>query len=265
MYSVPRRLYELKVLYLIPGTMSKGPLGPQELVRRQNILRSWAFHDTDVDVVDLDEGPVSIESAYDEYLAIPPMLTCAVEAEKQGYEAIILGCYGDPGLDAARELVSIPVVGPGQASMLAAAALGHRISVVTVLDSVVPLITKFTKEIGLESKLSSVRVANIPVLKLAADIDFSKQAIFGAAEQAILEDGADTLILGCMSMAFLGVSGEMERKFGIPVVNPARYALKFAESQVSAELSHSKRAFRVPPKIAAAKSVFMYEQIDTTR
>lgn len=239
----------MRILYLIPGIMSKGPLGPQELVRRQTLLQSWAFDGTHVEVLDLDEGPLSIESAYDEYLSIPPMLARIVEV-KARYDAVILGCYGDPGLDAARELVDIPIIGPGQASMLVAASLGHKVSVVTVLDSVVPLITKFTREISLQERLASVRVANVPVLSLGSDPQAAKQAVFRAAEEAIVEDGADTLVLGCMSMAFLGVSTEIQERFGIPVVNPARYALKFAESQVSAALSHSKRAFRVPPKIA---------------
>jgi allantoin racemase len=54
-----------------------------------------------------------------------------------------------------------------------------------------------------------------------------------------------------MSMAFLGVAEQLSEELGVPVLNPARTALKTAEALVSSGLRHSKKAYPVPPKVAA--------------
>jgi allantoin racemase len=63
--------------------------------------------------------------------------------------------------------------------------------------------------------------------------------------------GADTIVLGCVSMALLGVADRLSAELGTPVVNPGRTALKTAELLLGSDLTHSKRAFPVLPKISA--------------
>ena len=70
----------------------------------------------------------------------------AVELEQEGYDALILGCYGDPGIDGIRELISIPMVGPGEATALMAASLGHRFSIITVTASIIPALGRKNDE-----------------------------------------------------------------------------------------------------------------------
>ena len=239
----------MKILYVVPGTMSKTELGTKELERRKKILQSQAGDDTVVDITDIEQGPSSIESAYEEYLSIPETVYRVTQAEKDGYNGVILGCFGDPGLDAMREMVKIPVVGPGETSMSVAALLGHRFSIITVMDSVVPSLEKLARVIGVEKKLASVRPANIPVLDLAKDLEASKRKMIEESKKAIEDDGADVIVLGCMSMAFMGVSDEMQGTLGAPVVNPALVSLKYLEGLVSSNLSHSKKAYPFPPKM----------------
>jgi allantoin racemase len=86
---------------------------------------------------------------------------------------------------------------------------------------------------------------DVPVLELG---DESYDAVRAGCEEAIAA-GSDTLILGCMSMAFLGVSERLSAELGVPVLNPARTALKTAEGLVSSGIAHSKRAYPVPPKV----------------
>lgn len=238
----------MKVLYIVPGAMSKSGEGLLELERRQRILQENAGENVVVHIRDNKEGPDSIESAYEEYLSIPGTVKQVVQAEKEGYLGVIIGCFGDPGLDAARELVNIPVVGPGETSMLVASMLGHRFSIVTVLESVVPSLERLAKTTGIDSKLTSVRSADIPVLELRKDPDTAKKRMLAEAEKARDQDRADVIVLGCMSMAFLGVSDEMQDRLGIPVVNPALVTLKVLESLISAHLTHSKKAYPYPPK-----------------
>ena len=67
------------------------------------------------------------------------------------------------------------------------------------------------------------------------------------------EDRADTLIVGCMSMGFLGIAEAVSEKLGVPVLNPGKVALKYAEAMVGAGLSHSRKAYMQPPKLASGK------------
>ena len=148
---------------LVPGPMAQGPIGNRELVRRQDLLRGWAFPGTDVTVVDVPEGPLSTESSYEELLAMPATLKGIQSAERNGFDAVIVGCFGDPGLEAARELTHMPVIGPSESSLLVAASLGHRFSVITILDNVVAAQELQAYKAGVRDKLASVRSTAIPV------------------------------------------------------------------------------------------------------
>jgi allantoin racemase len=243
----------MRIVYLIPGPMGR-TTGGTEIDRRLNILRESAEGHTEVGISDVAEGPASIESAYEEYLSIPAAVRRAVELEAEGWDAIILGCFGDPGLDAFRELVSVPVVGPGEASFLMAASLGHRFSIVTIADSIVAATERQVRNVGVGGKLASVRAVNVPVLELHQDRDRTVKLTIETGRRALEEDRADTLVLGCMTMGFLGIAAEVTRELGVPVVNPVLASLRFAEALVGSGLTHSRRAYMPPPKLVADPS-----------
>jgi allantoin racemase len=238
---------DIRIVYLIPGPLSAGR-GEAELERRRSILQSWASPGVEVGIAESTGGPPSIESAYDEYLSIPDAMETALRVQDEGWDAMILGCFGDPGLDGFRELLDVPIVGPCEASMHVAATLGHEFGIVTVLDSVVMMLRKLARAAALDARLASVVSCDIPVLELGNE---SYDALLGGGRRA-LEEGADTLILGCMSMAFLGVAERLAEDLGVPVVNPARTSLKMAELLAGSGLTHSRLAFPVPPKLVRA-------------
>lgn len=229
--------------------MSQTELGAEELERRKKILQSHAQKDTIVEMTDIERGPSSIESAYEEYLSVPGSVEKAIQAEKDGFDGVILGCFGDPGIEALREMVSIPVVGPGESAMHVASMIGRKFSIVTVLDSVVPSLEKLAKIVGLDQRLASVRAVNIPVLELRHNITSTTNRMMEESRKAIREDSADVIVLGCMSMSFMGVSERMQESLGVPVVNPALVSLTVLEGLVNSGLSQSKKAYPIPPKI----------------
>lgn len=243
----------MRIVYLVPGPMGRTPEGKAEMARRGALLKQYAGSDTEIDIQDVAEGPNSIESMYEEYLSIPATVRRAIELEEEGYDAIILGCYGDPGLDALRELVSIPVIGPGEATALMAASLGHRFSIITVTESVIAATERLVRNVGVGDKLASVRVVGIPVLELHHDRERSIEATIEQGRKAIEQERADTLIVGCMSMGFLEIAEAAGAELGVPFLNPPKVSVKFAEALVGAGLTHSRRAYLVPPKLATGK------------
>ena len=207
--------------------------------------------DVELSVVSLDKGPASIESAYDEALAVPDVVAKIVQAEKDGMDAVISDCMGDPGVEEAREKVSIPVIGPAETSMHVAAMLGHRYSVITVLDRLGPGFHHRASRAGTVGQLASVRSVNIPVLELGDHARLLK-ALVRESLKAVREDGAHVIIFGCTGMA--GLARDVEeglKKDGIndvPVIDPAILALKVAEALADMGLSHSKRTYPAPPE-----------------
>ena len=193
-------------------------------------------------------GPESIESMWEEYLSVPGTMDLAVRLEREGFDAIIPGCFGDPGLDGIREIVSIPVVGPGQAGMTVAAMLGHRFSIVTVVENIIRPLENLALLHGYASKLASVRQIGIPVLELNNDPDYTYRRAIEVCRETIEKDRADVLVMGCGTLSFR--SEELAAELGVPVVNPLRAALRMAELYVSSGISHSKRSYPTPRKIA---------------
>lgn len=241
----------MRIAYVVPGPMSKGPMGLTEMQRRERLLNSWAFEGTRVQVVDVATGPTSIESAYEEALSIPPTLDKIMECEREGYDAVIIGCFGDPGLEAARELVSMPVIGPCESSLLLAASLGHKFSVLTIFESMAAGQEMLAVHAGVRAKLASVRATNIPVLELMSDPEVSKSKMIEVATACVREDRADAFLFGCMTMSFLDMADEISAIVGAPAINAGKAALKHAESIVSMGLAHSKTAWPTPAKMAA--------------
>jgi len=213
--------------------------------------RAAARPDTEMSLATLDKGPPSIESRYDEALAVPDVIAKVARAELDGMDAVIIDCMGDPGLEAAREKVSIPVIGPAETSMHIAAMLAHRFSVVTVLDTLIPAFDHHALKTGLTSRLASVRTVGIPVLELH---DHSRllEALLNQSVRAVTDDGAHLLILGCTGMAGMvhGLVAGLEQHgiIDVPVIDPTVLAVKVAEAVVDLQLVHSKRTYPTPPE-----------------
>jgi len=244
----------MKIAYFVPGPLSRGPLGPEELVRREAFLNQHAFEGTDVEVRETESGPASVESSVEEYLSVPGLIEAAPSLEAEGFDAIIVGCFGDPGLAAARELVDIPVIGPGQAAGHVAAQLGLRFAVLTVVDEVVPSIWRQMRTHGLDGFIADVRAVDVPVLELRERAEEVLETLEAEALQSLAR-GADSFVLGCMTMGFLDVARALQERIGLPVVNPVLASLKAAETLAALGHSSSRGAYPTPRKKAAATRV----------
>jgi allantoin racemase len=101
----------------------------------------------------IKQGPASIESAVDEVLAAPGVVNSAIKAEKDGVQAVVIDCMLDPGLDAAREAVSIPVIGCGEAAMRAA---GTNFAIVTVLQRQERTFADLARRYGMADRMTEI-------------------------------------------------------------------------------------------------------------
>jgi allantoin racemase len=205
--------------------------------------------DTVLTVVCPDRGPETVESAYDEAHAAPPTLELVRKANEEGYDAVVLACFSDPGLDAAKEISTIPVLGIEEASLHMAAMLGARFTVLTPRRERIPSRREHVHRRGLDHFLASVRSLDLSVAETDADPAGTKKKIFEMAKRAVEEDGAEVVILGCGGMA--GYAAEIEEKLKVRVIDPTFVALKLAEAMADLGLVHSKAGlYSTPPRKA---------------
>lgn len=237
----------MEILYQIPGDMTAGPLGAPELERRRAILQGWAPEDVRVQVADAPGGPLSIESHAEELLCIPPMIA-ALRRRAVSPDAVIVGCFGDPGVAALREILDCPVIGPFEAALHLGLQLGDRVGVVTILDSVIPVLAYLVRGMGQSLRYAGATAIDVPVLDLKKDPEQVAARVAAAGAELVRDRGADVLVLGCMSLAFLGVAERVAAEIGIPVVNPARCALETARSLAAQGLLQSRRTYAKPRK-----------------
>jgi allantoin racemase len=222
-----------------------------EGVRTLDDIASLQSNDLHVSQTLIDIGPASIENEFDEAFSVPGLLARAIEAEHEGVDALVIDCMGDPGLKPAREVLSIPILGPSETSMHVAAMLARRFSLITMLESVRPMISNLAKIYGVSESMASIRVVNIPVLELDADPARLNAALAHQAAEAVEHDGADAIVLGCTG--FFGcaefIATELAaRGLSVPVIDPIPTTVLTAAALVRAGLSHSKRTYPTPPQ-----------------
>jgi allantoin racemase len=220
----------MRILYLTPTSRRDSRAGRQEMRRRGEILLGWAFEGTSIGVEDLPGGPDNIESWGDYHAAIPPLIERVTELDSTGeWDAVIVGCFSDPGLDALRECVSLLVIGPGEASALLATCLGDTFAVITTGEGSVDAAREQFLGMGLAGQLGAVQPLDISIEELKAGGEASRAKVMAAAKRAA-KTQPDVLILGCLTLGFLGFDSELSGAFGLPVVNPARASLKLCEA-----------------------------------
>jgi len=200
------------------------------------------------DIENLDYGTESIECEYDEALVIPDILNKAKKAEEEGFDGVVVDCFGDPGVRAAREVLNIPVVGGFEPSMLLGAGLGDRLGIVTVLPTVLPMLEGAAKRIGLDSRVVCFRYVDIPVLDLGS-ISKLEDALYAQSIEAIEKDNAHVIILGCTGMMGMGKKLHnrlIEGSYDVPVIDPFFAAIKLIEVYIAMDLKHSRRTYMKP-------------------
>jgi allantoin racemase len=183
-------------------------------------------------------GPVSIESHFDEAISVVGVLEEVLAGEREGANAYVIACFGDPGLMAARELTRAPVIGIAEAAFHMASLISTRFSIVTTLGRTGIIAEHLLSQYGFQHHCRRVRAAEIPVLDLEENTGAALDRIIRECRRARDEDGIGAIVLGCGGMADL--TDEISREVGLPVVEGVTAAVKLAEALVGLGLGTSK-------------------------
>jgi allantoin racemase len=227
----------MRILYLNPvGT----PIFNKAM---EEVLRGAAEPGTDVDIVSLRRGPWHVEYYYYESLALPDVLHMVKDAENRGYDAVVLGCFYDLALQEAREISErTTITAPAEAAMLTACSLGDKFSIIVGRRKWIPQMMSNVVRYGLKDRLASFKTLEMGVLDFQRNRKETERRQLERAREAVDEDGAETIILGC-TVEF-GFWKKLQDELGVPVLDPVITPLKFAEYLVTLKnrfgWSHSK-------------------------
>jgi allantoin racemase len=199
--------------------------------------RAVAARDTLLDARHPPFGPLSIEGHYDETIAAAGV--AQVVREHGGHDAVVLACFGDPGLDAAREATTAPVIGIAEAAFHAASFIATGFSVVTTMVRTCVIAERLVQRYGFERACRGIHGTDIAVLELDDPSSNAFARIEACAREALERDRSGAVVLGCAGMATLAEN--LQRRLQVPVIDGVGAAVKFAEALVALGLHTSKR------------------------
>lgn len=187
-----------------------------------------ASEGTEILAVNSAHGPASIEGFYDEAMSLAGMLS--VIRETKDFDAVVIACFDDTGLDAARCLTDKPVIGIGEAAYHMASMISNKFSVVTTLARSVPALEHNLHRYGLIARCSRVRSSEVAVLELEHAGSDACNRISAEIGRAVAEDRAEAIVLGCAGMADL--ADALAKEHGLPVLDGVSCAVGLAEAMV---------------------------------
>ncbi len=215
----------MRLLFINPNTTEV----MTEMIAVQ--ARRAAGPGTEIIAVNPRGGPPAIETPADEHAATSEVLRSLGSWDVDTCDAVVIACFGDPGLDDVRRQVDVPVVGIAEAAMMTASAIGRRFSIVCALESAVPMMEDLADRYGLSNRLASVRATGVSVLELAQQPEESFTLVRRQLERCFFEDRVDTVCLGCASMG--PIAAELSTELGVPVVEGVRSATKLLEAALT--------------------------------
>jgi allantoin racemase len=232
----------------LAGVVSIGSYTPEDLAAKKRSLQTVLRPDTQLDMFAAESGVPYIESSFEFYLSEAAVARKVVEVAQMGYDAVIGTAFLDNGLDAARELVDIPVVGPAKVTLYMAATLANSFAVIAAAGDLPKHVRAFAKVLGVADRLVAVPTLKCTVADFLHDEDNAVAMTIAMGRQLMEEHGAEALVLGCG--ATTGLAARVTRELDIPVLDPGLTAVKYAEMLVDLGLSQSKRAYPHNPRVA---------------
>lgn len=219
------------------------PIGSNEFdTEMEHYLARYKDERTRISVISFEDGPANLE--YYSY-SIPiakDLMTAVNDAELNGFDAAIIGCFYDPFLDEMREVSSIVISGPAESAMKIATSLGSRFSIIVGRKKWIPKMSENVQKYGYEKFLSSFKSIDMGVQDFQTMKEETEKRILRSAKEAVDLDGAESIVLGCT--AEFGFYKKVQEEIGVPVVDAVIAPLKFAEFMVDLKnvsgLKHSK-------------------------
>jgi allantoin racemase len=156
------------------------------------------------------------------------------------FDSVLLGCFGDPGLLALRQVSQIPVTGLAEASLVAAAEQG-RFAIVTGGVRWKPMLQRLAHSLGLGTQLADIHTVDATGAELAADPLGAQVLLARACNEVVRTLGVRSVILGGAGLA--GMAAKIQPVVTVPVIDSVLVGVAHALRQAQQETLQAKRVF----------------------
>ncbi len=150
-----------------------------------------------------------------------------------GCDVVLLACFGDPGLDALREVSAVPVISLIDAACAEASEGGRRFTIITGGERWGPMLTEMLTARGLGRHLASIRTVAPSGGEIAANPAAAHAVLIEACLRAIADDGAQAVILG--GAGLLGIAEAIQAHVPVPVICSVQAGLSATALVLKAE------------------------------
>ena len=181
-------------------------------------------------------GVPSVESHAEETIAAVGVLE-QIRENQETTDAFVIACFGDTGVDAAREIATCPVVGMTEAALQTACLIAHRFVVITLPARTIAHSDRVIRALGLEHRCT-VTAVDVGVAELVDGSTHLLDAFAAAARTAIDTDHAEAVVLGCAGLADL--VGPLSEAVQVPVIDGVAAAVGIAAGLVAMGLNTSR-------------------------
>jgi allantoin racemase len=200
--------------------------------------RAVAASGTQVSAAQPARGTPSVECHVDEAIATLGVIDAIRSGEQADVDGFVIACFGDTGLEAAREVTAAPVVGMTEAALYTAAMIAPVFSIVTLPRRTRIFAQRSVWHAGLEQRCVSVRAIDVAVLDCEDEAEVVYEPFVLEARRAIVEDHAEAILLGCAGLQPL--LARLQTTLGVPVIEGVAAAVKMVECLLALGLKTSK-------------------------
>ncbi|WP_299797246.1 aspartate/glutamate racemase family protein [Ramlibacter sp.] len=146
----------------------------------------------------------------------PPSPPSPGGGRSKAADAVLIGCFGDPGLFALRESSPVPVTGLAEASFIEAARHG-RFAIVTGGARWEPMLRRLAQALGFDAALAGIHTVAPTGAELAADRDGARALLAQACAEATRRFDARAVIVGGAALA--GMAAELQGRCAVPLID----------------------------------------------
>jgi Asp/Glu/hydantoin racemase len=164
----------------------------------------------------------------------------AIAPGQARFDSVLIGCFGDPGLLALRQVSQIPVTGLAEASFIAAADKG-RFAIVTGGERWKPMLERLAHSLGFAEQLAGVHTVTATGAELAADPLAAQVLLARACHEAVRRWGVQSVILGGAGLA--GMAASIQPVVAVPVIDSVLAGVSYARRVAQAETLQAPKVF----------------------
>ena len=177
-----------------------------------------------IDCTTLEQGPFGIESD-DDIRSVLPLVVREISSRNGDYDAFVIACYSDPGLEESRAVSRKPVFGIQESAISLSASYERKFGVLALGRESIQRHIAYVRDMGMQAFHAGERPIDVSVDEAAND-PATLEKIVATARELIEQDGAETVILGCAGMA--AHRRTAQAALGVPVIDPVQAAVTMA-------------------------------------